>query len=285
MSEQPQSLGNNHTRFWDSEPIGSGPAKSAILSGNKLVAENGTLLAFKHLRITLAIAGLDSRELALEEQGLIPGARNLHSKAAQLQAEVHPKCIEIVTPRAVTTGRHEDPVIRSLYDVLAIAERTGDRHTGIGADALRFAIAIRSLGLQSESQRCLKRREAWKHDSSQRPVRSLQKWRLKLVDEYINGHLSDKVTLADLAAVAGLSRMHFACQFRAATGFRPHKYLLRRRINRAEELLLGSTMTIVDIALTVGFQSQSHFTTVFKRFTGHAPYRWRNRQYDERASA
>jgi AraC-like DNA-binding protein len=70
--------------------------------------------------------------------------------------------------------------------------------------------------------------------------------------------------------------MHFAAQFRAATGFRPHEYLLRRRIQRAEELLRLSTMTLVDIALTVGFQTQAHFTTVFKRFVGDTPYQWRN---------
>jgi AraC-like DNA-binding protein len=84
------------------------------------------------------------------------------------------------------------------------------------------------------------------------------------------------VTLLDLAAVAGLSRMHFASQFRAATGRRPHEYLLRQRIRRADELLRESTMTIVDIALSVGFQTQPHFTTVFKRFVGYTPLQWRN---------
>jgi len=107
-------------------------------------------------------------------------------------------------------------------------------------------------------------------------MRALQKWRLKRVVEYVDNRLSGKITLMDLAAIAGLSRMHFASQFRAATGFRPHEYLLRRRIQRAEELLRQSTMTLVEIALTVGFQTQAHFTTVFKRFVGDTPYQWRN---------
>ncbi|MFX4574059.1 AraC family transcriptional regulator, partial [Acinetobacter baumannii] len=49
--------------------------------------------------------------------------------------------------------------------------------------------------------------------------------------------MTDKISLQDIAAAAGLSRMHFASQFRAATGMRPHDYLLRQRIRRAEHLL------------------------------------------------
>jgi AraC-like DNA-binding protein len=70
--------------------------------------------------------------------------------------------------------------------------------------------------------------------------------------------------------------MHFASQFRKATGVRPHEYLLTRRIRRGAELLRASEMPIVEIALTVGFQTQAHFTTVFKRFIGCTPCRWRS---------
>jgi AraC-like DNA-binding protein len=103
----------------------------------------------------------------------------------------------------------------------------------------------------------------------------LQKWRLKRVVEYVENHLSEKIALSDLAAVAGLSRMHFASQFRTATGLRPDGFLLRRRIQRAEELLRNTTMPIAEIALTVGFQTHAHLTTVFKRFAGCTPGRWR----------
>ena len=107
-------------------------------------------------------------------------------------------------------------------------------------------------------------------------MRSLQKWRLKRVEQYIDENLGGKVTLENLAAVAGLSRMHFAAQFRAAVGMRPHEYLLKRRIERAQELLRQANASLVDIALTVGFQTQAHFTTVFKRFAGDTPYQWRS---------
>ena len=83
------------------------------------------------------------------------------------------------------------------------------------------------------------------------------------------------ITLADLAASAGLSRMHFATQFRAATGLRPHDYVLRRRIDRAQQILLNPATSVIDAALDVGFQTHAHFSAVFKRLTGQTPGRWR----------
>nr|WP_283815914.1 AraC family transcriptional regulator [Bradyrhizobium sp. AUGA SZCCT0222] len=103
----------------------------------------------------------------------------------------------------------------------------------------------------------------------------LPKWRLKRVQDYVEAHSDKALTLADLAAVAGLSRMYFAGQFRAATGLRPHDYLLHQRIERAKSILLGTDMGLAEVALTVGFQAQSHFSTVFKRLTGQSPARWR----------
>jgi AraC-like DNA-binding protein len=103
----------------------------------------------------------------------------------------------------------------------------------------------------------------------------LPAWRLKRTLAHIEANLAETVTLADLAAAAGLTRMHFAAQFRAATGLRPHEFLLRRRIERARELLQRTDERLVEVALGVGFQTQAHFTTVFKRFVGETPQRWR----------
>ena len=106
-------------------------------------------------------------------------------------------------------------------------------------------------------------------------VNALPKWRLKRVREHIDAHLDEALSLADLAAVAGLSRMHFAAQFRAATGFRPHDYLLYQRIESSKAILSRTNMPLAEVALTVGFHAQAHFSTVFKRITGETPANWR----------
>jgi AraC-like DNA-binding protein len=69
--------------------------------------------------------------------------------------------------------------------------------------------------------------------------------------------------------------MHFAAQFRASVGMCPHEYLLRQRITRAKALLQDPGQRLVDVALSVGFQAQPHFTTVFRRYVGESPHRWR----------
>lgn len=101
-------------------------------------------------------------------------------------------------------------------------------------------------------------------------------WRLQRVEAYVRAHLSGPVTLADMANAAGLSPMHFAAQFRAATGYRPHHYLLLCRVDRAKQLMAEPRASMLDVALEVGFQTQSHFTTVFKRLIGKTPGQWRN---------
>jgi AraC-like DNA-binding protein len=108
-----------------------------------------------------------------------------------------------------------------------------------------------------------------------RKMSALPDWRLKRITEYVNEHLGDAIRLEDLAKAAGLTRMYFAAQFRASVGMCPHDYLTRERLKRAQILLYDPHRTLVDVALSVGFQTQSHFTTVFGRYIGNTPGRWR----------
>jgi AraC-like DNA-binding protein len=114
---------------------------------------------------------------------------------------------------------------------------------------------------------------------ARRVTSSLPKWRFMRVVQYIDANLAEPIKLADLAAVAGLSRMYFASQFRMATGLRPHIFLLKRRIQRAQEQMIATTDSLVEIALSVGFQSQAHFTTTFRKLVGQTPYRWRRERH------
>lgn len=111
----------------------------------------------------------------------------------------------------------------------------------------------------------------------------MTQWRLERAIDFIGSQYDEPLTLAQIASVAGLSRMHFAALFRRAMGVRPHEYLLRCRIERAQEMLLRGENPLVAIALAVGFQTQSHFTSVFKRLTGKPPRAWRAHFQAERS--
>jgi AraC family transcriptional regulator len=95
--------------------------------------------------------------------------------------------------------------------------------------------------------------------------------RVARVRAYIDHHLGDEISLEDLARVAGLSRFHFARQFRAHTGESPMGYLLRTRVERAKALLRDSQTRVVDISAELGFADQSHFARRFRRLVGMPP--------------
>jgi AraC family transcriptional regulator len=103
----------------------------------------------------------------------------------------------------------------------------------------------------------------------------LPKWRMQRLEQHLAANIDKRISLDDMAALAGLSKMHFAAQFRAATGFRPHEYLLFKRIERAKAILAEGRMSLVEVAFSTGFNAQAHFSTVFKRFTGKSPARWK----------
>jgi AraC family transcriptional regulator len=166
-----------------------------------------------------------------------------------------------------------DAIVERLARALLAADSVGTQFSPLYVDCLGTAVVGRLFD-------CL-------HGASapDRPrVAELQGWRLKRAIEYLEANLTCTVRLADIAAAAGLSRMHFARLFRAATGLRPHEYLLRRRIERAQEMLIASGMSTVEIALAVGFQSQSHFTSVFKGYVGQPPHSWRQAHYGSTSS-
>ncbi len=106
--------------------------------------------------------------------------------------------------------------------------------------------------------------------------KGLASWRMNRVIEFIDCNLAERIGLDEVSAVSGLSRMHFAAQFRLTTGLRPHEYLLRRRIQRAQQLLCESDTAVLEIAQRVGFRNSAHFATVFKRLVGETPQRWRS---------
>ncbi|MGE4482954.1 helix-turn-helix domain-containing protein [Acidocella sp.] len=99
--------------------------------------------------------------------------------------------------------------------------------------------------------------------------------RLNRVAQYIEDHLAEDMSLLTLAQVADFSVYHFKEVFKAETGKAPHQYLIERRIHHAKEMLLADDLPIVQIALAVGFSSQSHFTLNFRKLTGQTPLRFR----------
>lgn len=99
----------------------------------------------------------------------------------------------------------------------------------------------------------------------------LAKHKLRRVIEYINANLSADLSLDALAREAGMSSYHFARMFKNATGLAPHQFVVRQRIERAKQLLREDKFTVAEIAFSLGFADQSHFTKNFRRVVGTTP--------------
>jgi AraC family transcriptional regulator len=100
--------------------------------------------------------------------------------------------------------------------------------------------------------------------------------RLRVVVEYVRAHLDHDIPLAVLANVAGMSPHYFTELFRKSTGQTPHQFVLAERVERAKRLLRNRTLTVLDVAILVGFVDASHFAKVFRRVVGATPTQYRS---------
>lgn len=98
---------------------------------------------------------------------------------------------------------------------------------------------------------------------------------LRRVLEFIDAHLGDELRVRTLAAIAGLSEHRFAHNFKQATGLAPHRYVVRRRVERARQMLRETNMTVTSVAHELGFGSASRFAIVFRRAAGASPSSFR----------
>ena len=100
---------------------------------------------------------------------------------------------------------------------------------------------------------------------------------LSRVKQYIYGNLAGKIHTADLARLCNLSESHFYQKFRENIGISPYQYVIDQRIKAASSMILESDKLITEICFTLGFSSQSAFTTIFKKKTGMSPTEFRRK--------
>jgi AraC-like DNA-binding protein len=102
---------------------------------------------------------------------------------------------------------------------------------------------------------------------------------MRRVREYVDAHLGGSMDLATLAGVAGVSIHHFARGFKQSVGITPHHYLTQKRVERAQDLLGNTDLSLSEIALAVGFSDQSHLARHFRQMLGVTPgqFRWAQR--------
>jgi AraC-like DNA-binding protein len=100
---------------------------------------------------------------------------------------------------------------------------------------------------------------------------------LRRARDHADRHYAEPLDLEQLAAVAGLSKFHFHRLFAATYGRTPATYLSERRIERAQDLLRATNLTVTEICHAVGFSSPGSFSSTFRRIVGESPSEFQQR--------
>ncbi|MGO8917299.1 MAG: AraC family transcriptional regulator [Stellaceae bacterium] len=160
-----------------------------------------------------------------------------------------------------------DPLLEQIAEVILSEMRMETSCGGLLIDALSTSLVARLLQGYS--------------NLSPKPIdasvvrKGLDRRRLRRVQAFIEAHLEEDITVADLASTACLSRFHFARAFKTATGKSPHKYIGDKRLDLAKSHLAGDDRSLADIAATCRFSSQANFSRAFRRATGQTPGQYR----------
>lgn len=155
-------------------------------------------------------------------------------------------------------------------DHLAIARLLEEARSALPQDRLLAKSLV-------EQAWCLLRGDEGESSSlSLRPRRGgLAPWQAHRVTSHIDAHLGGKVRIQELASIARLSPGHFARAFRRSFDETPYRYIVRRRLERAQRTMLMSNRGLCEIAFECGFSDQAHMTKLFHQVIGESPGFWR----------
>ncbi|MGH8028094.1 MAG: helix-turn-helix domain-containing protein [Pseudoxanthomonas sp.] len=157
-----------------------------------------------------------------------------------------------------------DPVIRNLLLAVLPALKDPASVSALFVDHVAFAITAHVAQAYGGAS-----------DRSKASRGGLAAWQERLAKDLLDAAVDTDISLSRLALECSLSTRHFARAFHQSVGMPPHRYLLKRRIDRAKQLLQFSRQSLSEIATACGFADQSHFTRVFRAAVDMTPGAWR----------
>ena len=152
---------------------------------------------------------------------------------------------------------------RGLADLLEKAQRELDNDR----EAAKASLVAASSILKSEIERS--------SGANGTKPGALASWQMVRVRAFIEANLHNSICIRDLSAVAQRSSAYFSRSFKQAFGEPPHAYLMKRRLERACHLMVTTSESLSDIALSAGFSDQAHLCRVFQRALSQTPSVWR----------
>jgi transcriptional regulator GlxA family with amidase domain len=169
----------------------------------------------------------------------------------------------ICDAEAGASGFSEQQIRTALAELCSAVRSALDNERGTAEESLRRAAEIlHDIGAAAAV-------------TPQRTQGGLAPWQIRKVTSHIEAHLDQPISNDDLAALVRLNPSHFGRTFRNSFGEPPHEYVIRRRVERAQGLMLSTDASLSEIAMDCGLADQSHLTRLFRRIAGESPRAWR----------
>ncbi len=261
------------------------PWSGFLLERNVCVDGRAGSILFPHTELILVIAGsvrVEYRELSVDGHfvaiagsitlwptghELSPVSWKAEPKTEMLRVQLDMSALERLAPQNAPIARVrltqqcgiQDAPLASLMRLMETDVAAGCPAGKLYGESLSLALAAHVTARYSSGSL-----EGLPRDGLARPV-------LTRVLDYVNANLGRDLTITELAAVAHMSPHHFSLRFKRSVGITPHQWVVRVRVREAERLLRTQSMSVAEVALALGFASQTHFTDVFRRATGTTP--------------
>jgi AraC family transcriptional regulator len=175
-----------------------------------------------------------------------------------------PRLAQTTNARSIeleTVVHRQDPILLGIAHAFKRALVAEQTTYDIEASSLAHRVARRSLVTYCSIEL----------PDATLPGSKLSESAIRTVCEHIEEHLCAQITLEDLAALVYLSPFHFARCFKASMGLAPHQYLIARRMELAKRLVLTTTLSVAEIAWSIGYANISHFRRLFTMHIGVTP--------------
>jgi AraC family transcriptional regulator len=172
-----------------------------------------------------------------------------------------------------STPKLKDSRIRALMTAVNIERAVGFPSGQLFLQSIEVALAAVLVQTYSHSMKAMRPIKGGLSDVGRRNVIDL-----------VRSRISEDISLADMAAVTGLSVTHFSHIFKKSMGESPHQFVLQQRVQFAKELLVSLNLRMIDIAIACGFKTQQHFARIFRKVCGLSPTEYQRIKLGKRDS-
>jgi len=231
---------------------------------------------------------MDNLSIPISRAGLVRAVRDTRSdqeygdRAKSIADALRPETPNVAAPASVPGSEHDDPLAQHGFSLKKVRTAISELCSAIRS-SLDDERATAEESLRRAAEILHEMGETASLPGNEHSRGGLAPWQIRKVTNYVDAHLDQTIRNEDLATIARLNASHFGRAFRNSFGEPPHEYVIRRRVERAQGLMLSTSAPLSSIALDCGLADQAHLSRLFRRVVGESPRAWRRARLGEPA--